>query len=568
MTSTFQSNTYDTVIVGAGSAGCALAARLSEDSTRRVLLLEAGRSYGALNQYPWPLRCAYSNAFSAPGNEHSWTFYAALASPEQRYPITRGKVVGGSSAVNGSLFMRASASEFDAWAAQGNSEWSYAKVLPALIRQESDLDFGHTSLHGETGPIPVMRNGKDDLCEVSQAFLEACLGMGYPWDDDMNDASGRGGIGLLPHNAPLGLRQNTGACYLEPATHRRSLQVKPLATATKVLFSRGKAVGVEAVTGVSVSHYGADEVVLCAGGIKSPHLLMLSGVGEPKTLQRLGVPVIISLPNVGRNLMDHPGVKLTYTCKSYTPRVGPRPLAEVALHTAIEGVGADAEVRIMPYVYNKANLLFATLPGLGVRERMAALGSVRNLRGLLASTGKLGARVLKSEIAELRALQIGISLGVERSRGEIRPLTSDWSQEPTISFGYLTHPDDIRRLRIGVRMAVAIFERKEFAARLGATLINPSEDDLRNDETLDRWIRVHLTTSYHTASTCRMGAARDIACEGGSVADQLGRVHGAEGLRIADLSILPKLVSRPTNSTAILIGERIADFMSYAKGGR
>jgi choline dehydrogenase len=545
---------FDVIVVGAGSAGCTLAARLSEDGSRSVALVEAGRDFGDITNYPPPLRNAYLNAFSMPGNPHGWPMMASLTS-DMNYPITRGKLVGGSSAVNGALFLRGHRDDYDNWAASGNFEWSYEAVLPSLKILETDLDFGETNIHGGSGPIPVRRASIDDITPVSRAFLDACLSMGHTWDSDMNSPDSHG-VGLVPNNAADGIRHNVAVRYLEPAKRRDNLTVMPETLVNRVVFDKTRAVGVDVTRLGKRQTIEADEVVLSCGALKSPQLLMLSGVGPASELQALGIQVIHDARYVGQNLMDHPGVKLAYRTSKYLPEPGPRAVAEVASNYSIDGV----EVRIYPFLYTRMNQLFGVFRGQGFLKSARATASANPLKALKAVWGS-SLHALRSEVSEREDLTILCSLGVEESRGRLSLQSTDSAAAPRVDFRYLTSPADRSRLRDGLRLTMEIARSDEFS-RLEPRFVDlPTSQELAADSLLDKWIARRIGTSYHTAGTCKMGPSSDES----AVVDQYGRVYGIEGLRIADISVMPTITRRPTSASAVMIGEHMARLMSAGR---
>ncbi|MGU3498698.1 GMC family oxidoreductase [Mycobacterium sp. C31M] len=551
-----ESGRYDTIIVGAGSTGCALGARLAEDPSRSVLIVEAGKRFGGIENYPDDMKFARSTAAAMPGHPNAWSMMGELI-PGTSFPVSRGKVLGGSSATNGAIFLRSNPDDYDGWARLGNSEWSYEKVLPYLIKQETDRDFGATAIHGGTGPIPVNRWGKNDLAPVSEAFAEACVGAGHAWDDDMNSPDSTG-VGLLPFNAVDGIRQNAAVCYLEPIAGRSNLTIMDEALVHRVVFDGYRAVGVEVSRpGEGLIRLSADEVVLCAGALKSPQLLMLSGIGPSNVLKPLGIDVVHESPYVGQNFIDHPFANLKYRTDKYIPNAGKRPFSEVALNFDPDSSGT-AELRIYAQLYTHMNMLFGIFHGQGMSDRLRATGNaVAHLGSTLRSLRGTSLKALKNEVSERGDLNIGPSLGTVDSRGQLSISSTDPAASPVIEFRYMSEPKDLERMRFGVRTAVELMNRPEFQRLKPEVTTAPSRDELRNDAELNKWILAHLSTSFHASGTCKMGPHSDET----AVVDQYGSVRGVDGLRVIDISILPTIPRRPTNATAVMLGERASAFM-------
>lgn len=543
----------DVLIVGGGTAGCALAARLADNTDRTVVLLEAGRDYGTHDQLPAPLRRGYSASSSLPGDEHAWSYLAEL-SDDVTYPATRGRVLGGSSAVNGGQFTRGKREDFDHWAALGNDRWSFDEVLPFQVKLENDLDLGHVAGHGSAGPVPVRRAAQDELTPVASSFVSACLDRGYPFDPDMNGPQSLG-VGLTPHNVVGGQRQSTAMTYLAPAERRRrpNLRVISGVTVRRVLFYGRRATGVTACIDGRVQDLHANEVILCAGGINSPHLLLLSGIGPAAGLRHLGVPVVQDLPGVGQGFMDHPAVHVTYRADRYRPTAGDLTASQVCLNfTSRLGQGPD-DLRIFPTTYSKGGMLFG-MRGQSVRDRLAAaLSPVRHPARTWRHLKDTTPAALVHDIRHRGDLSFYCGLDLAESRGSLTLRSADPSQPPRLRHRYLTEERDRARLRECVHLAVDILNSPGFRD-LGTSVTGPSRTDLTSPTATDEWIRQHISTAFHTASTCRMGPSTDPM----SVVDQHGRVHGIEGLRVADVSIMPTLVRRGPSATAVLIGERIA----------
>ena len=513
----------DYVIVGAGSAGAALACRLSEDGTATVFLLDAGGPDSNPNIH---IPARFSELFHT---EVDWD-YLTIPQPglnNRRDYIPRGKVFGGTSSMNAMVYQRGHPSDYDGWAASGAVGWAYDDVLP-YFRKMQHQERGESTIHGVGGPINVA--DPQDPNPLSVAFVEAALELGFRHNPDFNDGD-QEGFGLYQVTQKGGQRHSTAVGYLRPALRRANFSALPFAHATKLIVEGKRCAGVCYLHEGEIKRARANqEVIVCAGGINSPQLLLLSGIGPASHLAEFEIPLVVDLPGVGKNLTDHVQVPLAYHCTQ------PVSLA-----------GKDAPEQLERYEQARMGMLTSNLGESGGFVKLNADARAPELQyhfgpdwfirhGFEAPAGH-GFTILAGLVAT-------------ESAGELKLLSSDPTAPPSIDFACLEADADVKVLLEGLRLGRRIAAASPLEPYCGAEFL-PGERVTADGE-LIHFIREFATTIYHPVGSCKMGRGPL------AVVDERLRVYGIDGLRVADASIMPRIINANTNAPCIMIGEKAA----------
>jgi choline dehydrogenase len=521
----------DYIIVGAGSAGCALAYRLSEGGKSSVLVLEyGGTDFGPLIQMP--------AAFSIPMNMRAYDWgYRSEPEPHlggRRLATPRGKVVGGSSSINGMVFVRGHAMDFDRGEEAGAKGWAYRDVLPYFKRMET-AHGGEEGWRGTDGPLHVTRGSMTN--PLYKAFTRAGVEAGYPFTADYNGAR-QEGFGPMEMTVWKGRRWSAANAYLRPALKRPNVRLVTGVHAERIAFNGRRAVGVVIRRRSRLETVKArKEVIVAASSINSPKLLMLSGVGPAEHLREHGIEVVANRPGVGANLQDHIEVYVQQACTH-----------PITLNAHL-GLLARARIGV-------EWLAFGT--GLGATNHFEACAFIRSRAGIPYPDLQLhflpaAVRYDGRAAAAAHGFQVHIGPMRSPSRGSVRLRSPDARQEPVIRFNYMSTEGDWRDFRTAIRLTREIFAQPAFGPYRGEELA-PGEH-AQSDEELDDFVRENVESAYHPCGTCRMGAPDDMS----SVVDPECRVIGTQGLRVADSSVFPEITNGNLNAPSILVGEKAAD---------
>ena len=529
---------FDYIVVGAGSAGCVLAGRLSEDPSTRVLLLEAGPPDRSI----WiHLPIGYGKTMWS--KKYNWCF-STDPDPNmngRRIYWPRGKTLGGSSSINGLIYIRGQREDFDHWAALGNEGWGHDDVLPYFVRSERN-QRGASALHGGDGPLRVSDIGARH--ELIEAFIAGAGEIGVPRTDDFNGEQQQG-AGYFQLNTWKGWRWSTAKGYLGPAKGRPNLRIETEALATGLLFEGSRAVGVTYRQGGQTRTARCTaEVLLCAGALQSPQLLQLSGIGAPELLQRRGVPVRHALPGVGENLQDHLQVRLSYECTK-----------PITTNDQLNSLWGQMKIGLQWLLFRTGPLAIGINQG-GCfmhalrREDPAAEAATPDIQFHVAT---LSAEMAGGAVHPFSGFTLSVCQLRPESRGHVRIRSSDPAEPPEMQPNYLSTELDRRTTVAGVKAARAIaataamrpYVKREFKPGPGAA----------SDAELLEFCRNHGATIFHPSGTCKMG--RDT----NAVVDARLRVHGIGGLRVIDCSVMPTLVSGNTNAAVVMMAEKAADMI-------
>ena len=519
--------TYDYIIVGAGSAGSVIANRLSADGRFSVLVIEAGRA-----SHPWsPIPVGFAKLIENPAANWLYSSEPDEGSGQRRIPIPRGKLLGGSSSINGMVFVRGQSHDFDHWAQLGNRGWSYQDVLPLFKKMES-YSGGDDEFRGRDGPLKV--TDPEETGPLYDAMFAAAEQAGIKRNADYNGAV-QDGVGMTQATIRNGRRMSTAYCYLDPARERRNLTIVTDALTEKLILEGTRCVGVRYRIGGSVEEVRATrEVIVSAGAINSPQLLELSGVGQPDLLSGIGIEPLHALPGVGENLRDHYAPRMKWKVSrpglTYNDKARGLGLIWQALRYAVNRKGflALPAAPMRAYVHSREGLESADL-GISFNPFLIADGVKLDRQ----SGFTMVVHVLRSD-----------------SKGSIHVSSRDPSKPPAINFNFLSDEGDRAALLSGMRIVRAWINAPAMDDFRGVE-IAPG-DALQEDKELLDWVRGNAETTYHPVGTCKMGS------DPMSVVDDQLKVHGIQGLRVADASIMPTLTSGNTNAPSIMIGEKAA----------
>ncbi|MDR3495745.1 MAG: choline dehydrogenase [Ancalomicrobiaceae bacterium] len=522
---------FDYLIVGSGSAGSVVAARLSEDPAASVLVIERGGSDRSIF-------IAMPTALSIPMNDRAYNwFYETEPEPglgARVMACPRGRVVGGSSSINGMVYVRGNPADFDRWQAEGADGWAYADVLPYFRRAET-REEGGDAYRGSDGPLHTSYGPMSN--PLYRAFIDAGVEAGYGATDDINGFR-QEGFGRMDRTIHRGRRWSAASAYLKPASKRPNLAIETDTLVTRILFEGRRAVGVEVERdGRRRTIRARREVILCGGPINSPQLLKLSGVGPAAELSARGIAVVADRPGVGENLQDH--LEFYFQVASKAPitlykHMGPLAKALIGLRWMLfhDGLGATNHFESCGFIRSRAGVAYADI-------------QYHFLPAAIRYDGQAQ--------ADRHGFQAHVGPMRSKSRGYVRLASADPRDHPLIRFNYLSNDDDLVEMRACVRLTREIFAQTAFDAYRGEELA-PGPGVVSDDE-IDAYVRAHVESAYHPSCSCRMGRPDD----GFAVVDRKGRVIGVDGLRVADSSVMPSITTGNLNAPTIMLAEKMAD---------
>lgn len=522
---------FDYIVVGAGSAGCVVANRLSANGANSVLLLEAGGPDKAKEIH---IPAAFAALFKS---ENDWAYETEPQEHMNNLKLfwPRGKMLGGSSSINAMIYQRGAPADYDGWAKMGNEEWGWEDVVP-FFKKAQNQERGGNNMHGVGGPLNVA-----DLREanpMSHAFVRAATEAGYRGNSDFNDGE-QEGFGMYQVTQKRGSRNSAAVAYLNPALKRSNLTAETHAQVTRLTIENGKCTGVDFTqNGQAKSATANIEVVLCGGAINSPQVLLLSGIGPGDHLQEMGIETKIDLPGVGQNLQDHLASMVTYHTKQKNSLAGAETLGNLA-----------------KYILFKKGMLTSNVGESGGFVRLNPDSPAPELQFHFAPAFfvRHGFENPTENDKPMHGLTIGPTLVKVKSRGHIQLKSNDPLAYPEIQPNYLSHEDDLNILVEGIKIARALAEQPALSPYLGDPYL-PSAAVQTDDEIIDH-IRANTQSLYHPTGTCKMGV------DPMAVVSPELKVHGIQGLRVADASIMPEIVNANTNAPSIMIGEKCADMM-------